>query len=187
MNAWNATGQVGSLSNALRLGDSVPAFRVLAVGLVGSALVALSLSAQTYLSMLSHGHSFWRILSWQLTSWSFWGVAAAPVLRIGGRLLGPESSRTGQSLSVLALGAIGIASHLAIAAQLTVWFHCCPCVCSKGPACVNRDHRARPGAVRASRGPYSRARRRHALPGSGGDPSPIGSPRQGPRTRRRPA
>ena len=122
MHTSSTTDGPGSSIGAPRLGDSIRASRVLVVGLMGAALVAVSISAQTYLSMLNHGHSFWRILSWQLTSWSFWGLAAAPVLRLSARRSGTKYSRLGQPLTLLALGMICIASHLAIAAQLTVWF-----------------------------------------------------------------
>ena len=40
----------------------------LLLGAAGGALIALSVSAQIYLSMRSHGHSFVRIAAWQLCS-----------------------------------------------------------------------------------------------------------------------
>ena len=41
----------------------------LIVGACGASLVALTIAAQIYLSMLHHGHSFVRIALWQLCSW----------------------------------------------------------------------------------------------------------------------
>ena len=40
----------------------VSTLRVLAFGAVWAVVIAVSIAAQTYLSMLGHGHSFWRIL-----------------------------------------------------------------------------------------------------------------------------
>lgn len=58
----------------------------LLVGVGGASLLALAVSAQVYLSMLHHGHSFIRIAAWQLCSWSVWAAATPVVLRLGSRL-----------------------------------------------------------------------------------------------------
>ena len=58
----------------------------LMLGTCGASLIALTVAAQIYLSMLHHGHSFVRIAVWQLCSWSVWAAATPVVLRLGGRL-----------------------------------------------------------------------------------------------------
>ena len=63
--------------------DAIPVRSVMAIGIGIAAILSLAVSAQTYLSMLGHGHSFRRILLWQLTARSFWGFAAPFVLRWG--------------------------------------------------------------------------------------------------------
>jgi signal transduction histidine kinase len=95
--------------------------RVLALGLPSAAFIALSVAAQTYLSMLDHGHAFWRMLLWQLSSWVLWALLASTVLRAGGSLSAVQPRRFGRALTVVALGILLIAAHLAIIAQLAVW------------------------------------------------------------------
>lgn len=92
--------------------------RIVAIGLVFAGFVALSVSAQTYLSMLGHGHSFWRMLTWQLGSWSLWALVAPVVLRAAGR----PSGRLERTLSIVGIGLLGIAAHIAATAVLAVWF-----------------------------------------------------------------
>ncbi len=65
------------------------------IGAGGASLIALTISAQIYLSMLDHGHSFARMFAWQLCSWSVWALATPTVLRLGARL----SERSTQSVS----------------------------------------------------------------------------------------
>jgi two-component system LytT family sensor kinase len=95
--------------------------RVLMLGLPSAAFVALSVTAQTYLSMLSHGHQFWRMLVWQLSSWALWALLAPTVLAVGGSLSTAQPRRFGRALTVIGIGLPTIALHLAITAQLTVW------------------------------------------------------------------
>ena len=56
------------------------------VGCGAAAAIGIAGSAQVYLSMLGHGHDFLRILAWHMSSWLFWGLAAAIVLRVGSGL-----------------------------------------------------------------------------------------------------
>jgi hypothetical protein len=51
------------------------------VGCGAAAAIGTAIAAQVYLSMLNHGHAFARMLAWQVSSWCFWGLAAAFVLR----------------------------------------------------------------------------------------------------------
>ena len=88
----------------------------------GLAIVlAVSIAAQTYLSMLGHGHSFRRMLAWQLTTWAFWAVAAPFVLRRGARFMARRSRGASDSLALVWLGIALLILHSAIAAQLTIW------------------------------------------------------------------
>jgi hypothetical protein len=41
----------------------------MALGLPSVTFGPLSVTAQTHLSILDHGHAFWRMLVWQLSSW----------------------------------------------------------------------------------------------------------------------
>jgi two-component system LytT family sensor kinase len=78
-----------------------------------AACLALATASQTYLSMLSHGHSFLRLFTWQLTCWSFWAIVAPWTVRMSGR----------QGLARLAgLGMLLTAAHGVVASQMTVWF-----------------------------------------------------------------
>jgi two-component system LytT family sensor kinase len=86
-----------------------------------TAMIALTVAAHTYLSMRSHGHSFTRIVAWQLGCWMFWGAVAPIVLRAGGRLSATHEYPRGRWASVVALGAVLTTSHAILAAQLTVW------------------------------------------------------------------
>ena len=86
-----------------------------------AAVLALSIAAQTYLSMLGHGHSFRRILAWQLTTWAFWACVAPLVLRRGAAFVAKRPRAMGDSLGLLRLGAVLLAVHSVVAAQLTLW------------------------------------------------------------------
>lgn len=63
---------------------SIPRSRAGAWVLIGGALTAAVLFAsQTYLSMLHHGHDWWRLFGWQLASWLFWAACAPWLLSRG--------------------------------------------------------------------------------------------------------
>jgi two-component system, LytTR family, sensor kinase len=90
-------------------------------GCGAAVVIGTAVAAQVYLSMLDHGHVFLRILGWHVSTWGFWGVMAAAVLRIGSGLSRGDTHRP----RLLAAGLIGVALcgvHMLIAAQLTVWF-----------------------------------------------------------------
>jgi signal transduction histidine kinase len=90
----------------------------LVLGAAGAGLVALTVAAQIYLSMLSHGHSFVRMVAWQLCSWSVWALATPTVLRLGARL----SERSARRLygPVFGWGLAIIVIHIAVASIATV-------------------------------------------------------------------
>jgi len=100
--------------------SSLPAERrvspvwISAIGAVAAAFLALLSTVQTYFSMWTHGHSFLRMLAWQLGCWGMWAAVGPWIVRIRSRY-GP-----------LRLVGLGIALTLAqavIAAQMTVWLH----------------------------------------------------------------
>jgi two-component system, LytTR family, sensor kinase len=96
--------------------------RVMGLAISVAAILGLAVSAQTYLSMLGHGHSFTRILLWQLASWSFWAAAAPVVLRRGVDYSAHRHSSFGDHARLALLGVLLIVCHAIAAAQLTVWF-----------------------------------------------------------------
>ena len=51
----------------------------------GAGALALMTATQIYLSMWDHGHSFLRMVAWQLASWAFWICGAPWILRLAGR------------------------------------------------------------------------------------------------------
>lgn len=86
-----------------------------------SVILALSIAAQTYLSMMGHGHSFTRIMLWQMACWSLWAFVAPWVVDLGSRVLStaPLTVRDGLMVAGTAL-AFGI-MHNAVATLLTLW------------------------------------------------------------------
>jgi len=103
---------LGSTRSALALALALPA----------SALVALAISAQTYLSMLGHGHSLSGILGWQLSCWLLWALAAPPVVRAAERVSDRRNRAHSAWRPVVLLGLVLVPLHIVLAAQLSVWF-----------------------------------------------------------------
>ena len=102
---------------------SMPAFastRVFAVGAAVATVLALSIAAQTYLSMLGHGHSFKRMLAWQLTTWAFWACAAPVVLRRGAEFLARRPRTLADVVPLVWLGTLLLSVHSVLSAQLTM-------------------------------------------------------------------
>jgi two-component system, LytTR family, sensor kinase len=102
----------------------VDARGVTLAGCGAAAAVGSAIATQVYLSMLDHGHAFSRMLAWQVSSWCFWGLAAAFVLRLGSRLSIETSiaGRRGRAVRVALVGVALCAAHMVVTAQLTVWF-----------------------------------------------------------------
>src|SRR5687767_10226294 len=101
--------------------EAIAAPRAIAIGIAVAAILALAVSAQTYLSMRGHGHEFHRILAWQFGSWSCWAIAAPFVLRRGARFAAGSQRTWRDGAGVAALGALLLAIHGVIASQLTIW------------------------------------------------------------------
>jgi hypothetical protein len=74
-----------------------------------ATFVAAVIASQIYLSMLDHGHAFWRIFACQFISWSFWAVAAPMILAPGRSTIG-----------AIVLGTALIATHACLTAAGTV-------------------------------------------------------------------
>ena len=56
--------------------------RTVTLALVAAAVLALSISGQTYLGMYDHGHAWWRILIWQALTWSYWAALTPALFRL---------------------------------------------------------------------------------------------------------
>ena len=93
----------------------------LMLGSCGAGLIALTVSAQIYLSMLHHGHSFVRLAVWQLCSWGVWAVATPFVLRLGGQLTDRSARVLHKTLRVIATGLVIVSAHILFASVATVW------------------------------------------------------------------
>ena len=101
--------------------DTIPVWPVMLVACAITAAVASTLTAQIYVSMISHGHSFVRILAWQAAGWCFWGVVAPVVLRVGAGFTGRPRRDARNLLRTFGLGVALIAWHVVLKAQLIVW------------------------------------------------------------------
>jgi sensor histidine kinase YesM len=91
-----------------------PTFRIALIAAGAATALALVSAAQTYLSMLDHGHSFVRMFTWQLGCWGLWAAVAPWIVRLSGRL------------GIARLIGLGVALTIVqglLAAQLTVWLH----------------------------------------------------------------
>lgn len=95
--------------------------RVLLIGAACAVFVALSVTAQTYLSMLGHGHSFWRMLWWQLSTAGLWALFAPVLVRAGAMLQGADAARPRSWVMAVAAGVVSISAHIAITSQLSIW------------------------------------------------------------------
>jgi two-component system LytT family sensor kinase len=83
------------------------------IAAAGATALALMTATQVYLSMWDHGHSFLRMVVWQIALWAFWIGAAPWILRLAGR---------GTRLWVLVpLGLVLMLLHLVAAGVATAW------------------------------------------------------------------
>jgi len=79
----------------------------------GAAALALITATQIYLAMWNHGHSFLRMVVWQMALWAFWLCSAPWILRVAGR-----NTRL-RVLAPLGLGLVLL--HLVAAGLATSW------------------------------------------------------------------
>lgn len=127
----SAAGEIGKVTNAVMTKPpirdqpasvlSFPSLPIIAAGSGLATVLALSIAAQTYLSMLGHGHSFRRMLVWQLTAWAFWACAAPFVLRGGAQFMARRPRTVHDSVRLVWLGALLLTLHSVLDAQLTIW------------------------------------------------------------------
>lgn len=105
-----------------------PLGRTLLVSGSIAAVVALTIAGTVYFSMLGHGHSFARLLAWQMGSWGFWALASPWVLRAGEDLAG-AGPLAGRLRRPLLLGMLTMAGNIVTGAAAMVWlvpFHPLP-------------------------------------------------------------
>ena len=77
----------------------------------GAGALALITATQIYLAMWNHGHSFSRMVVWQMALWAFWLCSAPWVLRLVGRGARPRMlAPLGVGLVLLHLVAAGLAT-----------------------------------------------------------------------------
>src|SRR4051812_46705725 len=91
---------------------SLSLWRIAAVGASASACLAVLTASQTYLTMLSHGHSFARLLLWQLGCWCFWAIAAPWIVRLSGRV---------PTRRLVGIGVVLTVTHTLLVALLATW------------------------------------------------------------------
>jgi two-component system LytT family sensor kinase len=91
---------------------SLSLWRITAVAASASATLAVLTASQTYLTMLSHGHSFARLLLWQLGCWGFWALAAPWIVRLSGHA---------RTLRLVAIGIVLAIAHMLVVSLLTMW------------------------------------------------------------------
>lgn len=74
--------------------DAIPTGWVLLAATTVALLAAILVSSQIQLSMIDHGHDWWRLFAWQLTGWGFWIFFATWLLRSGDRLMDRRTRRS---------------------------------------------------------------------------------------------
>jgi hypothetical protein len=99
----------------------LPTARVIGVGCVLAVFLALTVSGQLYLSMISHGHSFARLFAAELDRWLYWPFVAPLVLRLGGRLVGPRGLERRQLGRAAGLGIALIGLHVFFSVPFLVY------------------------------------------------------------------
>jgi len=101
---------------------TAPTRWVLAASFVAALISALLFSSQIYVSMVDHGHDWWRLFGWQMVCWGFWAAVAPWVLRIGAQLLRPRDRPPLWPLRVVGTALGLIATHVFIGAGALVLF-----------------------------------------------------------------
>ena len=56
-----------------------------AIGALAATFLALVSTLPTYFSMWTHGHSFVRMLAWQMSCWGIWAILGPWIVRIRAR------------------------------------------------------------------------------------------------------
>jgi signal transduction histidine kinase len=97
---------------APHLTASLSPWRIGAIATSAAACLALLTALQTYLTMLSHGHSFARLLLWHFGCFWVWAIAAPWIVRLSGYL--PTRRLVGIGLALTL-------THTLAVAQLAMW------------------------------------------------------------------
>ena len=85
-----------------------------AIGAFAATFLALVSTLPTYFSMWTHGHSFVRMLAWQMSCWGIWAILGPWIVRIRARY---------SALRLMGLGVALTLVQAVISAQMTVWLH----------------------------------------------------------------
>ena len=101
--------------------ESLPTRRIVAIGAVLAAFLALTVAGQLYLSMYDHGHSFARMYLGELTRWFFWAFAAPLVLRAGSSLRRADPRQRRPVRRVAGLGTALILLHFVFSVPFMLW------------------------------------------------------------------
>ena len=90
------------------------------LAMVAALVTALTagtvIAAQTYLSMIHHGHDWWRLFVWQTMSWSFWGFAAPILVRRGAKSRGKSGGDVLRANALLSVATV--MGHLVVSSTL---------------------------------------------------------------------
>jgi signal transduction histidine kinase len=87
-------------------------WRIGAIATSAAACLALLTASQTYLMMLSHGHSFARLLMWHFGCFWVWAIAAPWIVRLSGCL---------PTRRLVGIGLVLTIIHTLAVAQLAMW------------------------------------------------------------------
>jgi hypothetical protein len=91
---------------------SLSRWRIGAIATSAAACLALLTASQTYLTMLSHGHSFMRLLMWHFGCFWVWSIAAPWFVRLSGS----QPTRR-----LIGIGLVLTVAHTLAVAQLAMW------------------------------------------------------------------
>jgi len=110
-------GPMDGSSAALEI-VALPVRKTLLRGCAVATVLAAITATQVYLSMMSHGHSYIRLFTWQWGDWAFWGLVSHLVMTVGGRLTIGRPFRK-HLVGAVILGPALILTHAALTAVLT--------------------------------------------------------------------
>ena len=88
------------------------------VAVVAALAAGTVIATQTYLSMIHHGHDWWRLFVWQALTWSFWGFVGPVLIQRGAKLRGRSGFDVVRANWLLSLGTV--LAHLLVSVLLMV-------------------------------------------------------------------
>jgi len=101
------------IAASYRRGATFSTASLVLMAAAGAAALALITATQIYFAMWNHGHSFTRMVVWQLALWAFWICSAPWILRL--------TSRGAGLRILLPLGLLLTGLHLVAAGLATSW------------------------------------------------------------------